>query len=145
METIVIPLILGWVGGVVGYFFNFGQERQRQRIANTFALAQEFDSESMFKSRCDADNQFVPRDGTKPRSLKEIYESQYLESMSVLRVIHFFKRLDLLKNYNEIDEKLARHIFSKNYHWWFDRYIVHQIEYLKGDQTWDIKKYEWLL
>lgn len=152
----VLPILAAFISAVSAWLLankNYNRQledqRREQKRANTLQMSEEFNNESMWSSRAEADKRFVPRDSNVPRDIRQDYQNMNISELApIFRVIYFYKRLDILHEEKRIDENLAKELFSENYTWWFDKYISHQIKNLQNDPSdkWKdvIVKYDWL-
>ncbi|MBW4566129.1 MAG: hypothetical protein KME32_34670 [Mojavia pulchra JT2-VF2] len=143
-----ISSYLAWIIAKRNYDRQINDQKKNQQRSDTFQMAEEFNSYSMWLARVEAHKKFVQQgNGSVPRDIRKDYEEKSTEELApIFRVIYFYKRLDTLKSREKIDLELAQNLFYEIYKWWFDNYFKHQINYIKDDPEWNdfIVKYDWL-
>ncbi|WP_333970077.1 hypothetical protein [Alteromonas mediterranea] len=135
MEYIVekaVTLSFGIVGGFIGFLIRDKLLRKREKRRNTLDLASEFEGEAMAKARVEADKAVVKLRPSTPECIMEQYKNNHEKVMAIMRIVHFYRRLTILKNENEIDTDLAIKLFSEMYIWWHDNYFQYQAHAWNG-------------
>jgi hypothetical protein len=147
IATAGVSAYVGWKIAKYSYDRQLQDRIDEQKRLITFQLFEEFNSESMWRSRVEADKKFVPIDGSKPRDIRKDYDTMPTHKLgSIFRVIYFYKRLESLREEERIDVEIAKEIFSDIYRWWFDNYLIYQMDHIENDAKWKgfIVKYDWL-
>lgn len=121
-EFIRLLIVLAGVGATA--IFTHIRQQQQNRIQTSLNLYSEFHSESMLKSRIEADSIFEKNTSELPLDLIELRGKLEKDDwLHISKIIHFFEKYAVCHNLKYLDDAFAEATLRRYFIHWYKNYL----------------------